>query len=695
MPSAKDRRLAGVASILSVTQSAPRTAWRADIQGLRALAVIFVVAFHAGLPTPGGFVGVDVFFVISGFVITSMLHREYLAHGRIRFGRFYARRFKRLTPALALMICVTLLASVVLLAPVGPQETAAKTGIGATLISANIVIAMTTGGYFESAAALNPLLNTWSLSIEEQFYLVFPLVLAFGWWFARRDRRGAFAPLLVVGGFGAVSFFIALFTASGGQLPYLPVAFGGFYSPVTRAWEFAAGALLALLAARGVSITKQAGAWLGVLGAGLLAVSLFAINGSTAFPGVMTLIPVCGTLLLLAAGFAPSNAVSTLLSTRPAVRVGDLSYSWYLWHWPMIVFAGVLFRDNRMALVITALLSLAPAIASYRFVESPIRSLRSLSRRRFTGLVAITVIPPLVIGGVILLSAGAGYRSDNVKRFQEQVTSIHLAEAAGCHPPAFLTGVRDNPCAFNASATGAPIYLVGDSNAAHFSEAVLGAAVALGRPLLINTIDSCPAIDVGITAVKEPNAFLAPCRAYIQNTLGWLQQQADGLVVIAGSDGLILDPNIELSSISQGKTSTSIAGKAALMQQALVSEINQLEADGHQVLLVQQVPHYVGEFSWDPRECTMPAVLGDDCSVTVDRDLMQQAHSAWHDAITLAGAETNSPVLELTDEFCDEFSCFGARDGLVLYRDSSHISVAASKALSSNFVAAIKGATGE
>lgn len=159
----------------------PASSRRPDIQGLRAVAVLMVVAFHAGLPVPGGFVGVDVFFVISGFVITAMLHREWHQTGRIRFGRFYLRRFKRLTPALALVVAVTMVISIVVLSPFGPQQTAAKTAFGAMLLAANFVIARTTGGYFDAPAEANPLLNTWSLPVEEQFYLVFPALIAFGW----------------------------------------------------------------------------------------------------------------------------------------------------------------------------------------------------------------------------------------------------------------------------------------------------------------------------------------------------------------------------------------------------------------------------------------------------------------------------------------------------------------------------------
>lgn len=150
----------------SVHVPAAQVARRLDVQGLRAVAVLVVVAVHAGLPIPGGFVGVDVFFVISGFVITAMLGREWELTGRIRFRRFYLRRFRRLTPALAVMVSVTLGASVLLLSPVGPQQVAVQTGAGAMMIVANLVIAATTGGYFDQSANLNPLLHTWSLSVE-------------------------------------------------------------------------------------------------------------------------------------------------------------------------------------------------------------------------------------------------------------------------------------------------------------------------------------------------------------------------------------------------------------------------------------------------------------------------------------------------------------------------------------------------
>ena len=191
-----------------------------------------VVAFHAGFPVPGGFVGVDVFFVISGYVITNMLQREFSGTGRIQFRAFYLRRFKRLTPALALMVSVVVVLSALILSPLGPQQTSTKTGAGAMLLVANMVIAHTTGGYFDAPAATNSLLHTWSLSVEEQFYLAFPLILVLGWVLARRARPLRSSPMFIVGGVATVSFALALLGSA--SRPSSSSWLLGFYSPFTR-----------------------------------------------------------------------------------------------------------------------------------------------------------------------------------------------------------------------------------------------------------------------------------------------------------------------------------------------------------------------------------------------------------------------------------------------------------------------------
>ena len=264
--------------------SSRRSNRRPDIQGLRAIAVLMVVAFHAGLPVPGGFVGVDVFFVISGFVIAATLQREWDQSHGIRFARFYMRRLKRLTPALALMVTVTMLLTAVVISPLGAQQNAAKTAIGAMFIASNIVIANTTGGYFSLAAETNPLLNVWSLSVEEQFYLGFPFLLALGWAIVRRRRGLSAVPLILVGSIVLVSFLLALVDEGGLAFPGSKDALG-FYSPLPRAWEFAAGAFIALAISGRRGLGPRTAAVSGTLGLAGLSASVLLISESDAVPG--------------------------------------------------------------------------------------------------------------------------------------------------------------------------------------------------------------------------------------------------------------------------------------------------------------------------------------------------------------------------------------------------------------------------
>ena len=401
--------------------------------------MLLVVAFHAGLPVPGGFVGVDVFFVISGFVITGMIQREHSSTGRFRFGRFYLRRFKRLTPALALMVVVTMALAFWLLSPFGAQQQTAQTGAGAMLLVANFVIAKNTGGSFALPVESNPLIHTWSLSVEEQFYLIFPAILLLGWALSQRGRRLLRIVALVCIA-ALVSFWLAMAVAwahgylgpgafpdlfkqfclifpavlllgwvftrripwiRARQIPWVTTLVGtaalmslwlamigtnalgpspakylvGYYAPVARVWEFAVGALLALAAtSRCLRSDKRARlfAWLGVA---LLAGSAWLINGIMSFPGPWTLLPVGGTLLLIAAGTHHSTWVSRALALPPIVKIGDWSYSIYLWHWPLKAFATTVWPEAHYAGTVAAFLSILPAAASYRWIEQPIRRL--------------------------------------------------------------------------------------------------------------------------------------------------------------------------------------------------------------------------------------------------------------------------------------------------------------------------------
>src|SRR5579871_2758842 len=350
---------------------------RQDVQGLRALAILLVVLFHAGVAAERGFVGVDVFFVVSGFVITATLVRELDRRGRVDFARFYRRRVNRLLPALAVMIVLVTAASIVL-APIGIGHIEASTAAFASLFSSNLYLYSLPSGYFAVDQQLNPLLHTWTLGVEEQFYLVFPLLLVASWAFGfRRDGRRGAGKMAIVGvlGLSEVMLFLSVRWWHGSAIGGVgrPEQFA-FYSSASRGWEFGAGAVLALT---GWTL-ERTWRWVAptvatvALGA-LLAVAFGDLDNVVAGSFSSVAVAVAATTALILAGSGRSNAVSRLLGARPFARVGDLSYSLYLWHWPLIVFALAIWPSSRLAAPLAALCAVLPAWLSYRFVENPIR----------------------------------------------------------------------------------------------------------------------------------------------------------------------------------------------------------------------------------------------------------------------------------------------------------------------------------
>jgi peptidoglycan/LPS O-acetylase OafA/YrhL len=346
--------------------------YRPHIDGLRAIAVLSVLGFHAGFRGfGGGFVGVDVFFVISGYLITGLLLRELEETGELSLRRFIERRVRRLAPALFVVLVATIAAGSVLLTPVGgEQQGLAKSAIATVLLCANVYFYQHTGSYFEPPPYSLPLLHTWSLSVEEQFYLVWPWLLLLV--FAASRRFGRDANRLLV----AVMVVVLL-----GSLAWCIHATGedraaAFYLTHFRAWEFAAGALAWLAMRASPAPSRVAGA---LAFAGLAAVlgSVFAFREALPFPGWIACLPVFGSAALIyGTESAPAGAVARALALRPLVLVGLISYSLYLWHWPVFTFAKALTLEEFTPALGIALsvLSIALAWATYRWIEHPIRT---------------------------------------------------------------------------------------------------------------------------------------------------------------------------------------------------------------------------------------------------------------------------------------------------------------------------------
>lgn len=679
--------LPGHAPLTEGRASGGKQAWRPDIQGLRAVAVLVVVGFHAGLPVPGGFVGVDVFFVISGFVITGMLGREWARDGRISFARFYLRRFKRLTPALAVLICVTVILSAFVLSPLGTQQTVAKTAIGAVLLVANFVIASTTGGYFDAPAATNPLLNTWSLSVEEQFYLVFPLVLAGGWLCARRASILRFVPHALVALVAVASFALCVPGALHWEITGVLSDWVGFYGPLARAWEFAVGALLALCVGRLSRTPPWAATVAGVVGAAALVSALWLIGESTAFPGPWTLLPVGAALVLLAAGEMGPNPVTRALSWHPMSRVGDWSYSIYLWHWPLIAFAALIWPDNEIALLLAAAVSLVPALASFRWVEQPIRAIGGLSRRRMTGIIAATVAPPLALSSALWFAADQGLWLQPVRELTSALSLVHSGQASGCDGMIPQGARPDGQCVWNAGAGGPPVYLVGDSHAGHLSEAVTGAGVLLGRPVVVSTSNACPFLEGEWYVSFNPDWWNEQCRDYVTGTIDWLKSQPSGTVVVSSLAGTWLNPDYVYPA-EAGGAFLGASEREALYRDRLRRTVVDLYQAGHDVVLVQDTPRGLS----NPLECTTVAVVRGTCETTAPISAVLANREVDRQVIQSTADETGARVIDLLTRLCPDSLCSSRMGDLILYRDSDHLSVPASASLAPLFAEALSAA---
>ena len=367
--------------------------FRPDVEGLRGLAVLLVVLFHAGLTAPGGFIGVDVFFVISGYLISGLLLRELEASGRIDLARFYARRVRRLLPAGGIVLVATLVAAWILVDPLDRARTELD-GAAAALSIANLRFAAASGDYFASVANPSPFLQFWSLGVEEQFYLVWPALLIL----AVRVARGRAGPRTGPTA-GPTAVLAVVFGASLiAELIVTNVAVNwAFYSLPTRAFELAAGGLVAVAGSRFRHVPRLVTFPAGVLGLGSLVLAALVFNDSLAYPGPSALIPTLGTAALIVAG--PRAVSGRLLSTRPLRWFGRISYSLYLWHWPILVLAPValgaaLTLPQVLACVLAAV---GLAALSWRFIEEPFRRgfgpVASRPRRTvLAGLVAVLAL---------------------------------------------------------------------------------------------------------------------------------------------------------------------------------------------------------------------------------------------------------------------------------------------------------------
>jgi peptidoglycan/LPS O-acetylase OafA/YrhL len=453
---------------------------RPEIDGLRALAIAPVVAFHAGVPAlSGGFVGVDVFFVISGFLITSIVAAEREA-GRFSYGAFFERRARRILPALFVVMLATLPLAWMWLPP-DDLRGHAQALVAVPALSANVLFWLKSG-YFDAASELKPLLHAWSLSVEEQFYLLFPVVLGVLW----RFGRGAAAAALAV--LAAASLLLA--QARLGADP----SFAFFMLP-TRAWELLLGAVLALLLPGGTVPASVPGAVREALAAAGLAMIVAAVLGfdaATPVPGLPMLLPTLGTALVIAAA-TDATLVGRLLRSGALVGLGAISYGVYLWHQPLFAFARHLSLGPPPAAVMGALAAAAVALGwlSLCIVERPMRDAVRWPRARVFGLLASVAVLLVALG-----LAGHATRGVAGRTPPPHLPAAYYEQAAAplTEPVAVDGSPCDgvSPCRVHAGGAGAPrVLLAGDSHSSDHSAEFLRHARAAGLDAWQLSLNGC------------------------------------------------------------------------------------------------------------------------------------------------------------------------------------------------------------
>ncbi|WP_245836648.1 acyltransferase family protein [Mycobacterium bohemicum] len=691
--------------------------FRPDIEGLRAVAVLAVVLFHADVPgVGGGFVGVDVFFVISGFLITGLLWREANGTGTVRLRRFYGARARRLLPASATVGMITMIASAVLLPPL-QAPLVINDGIASALYVSNYWFIAQQVDYFAASRAASPFQHYWSLGVEEQFYLVWPAMIIGTAWLIRLVRRRTRAQatsskrpyLVVLALVAAVSFVLSL------AITYV-VPFVAFFSLPTRAWQLAAGGLVALTAGRWRRLTPRAAALSGWAGLVLILLACTGLGPATPYPGVAALVPVLGAALVIGAGCAaPSQGCGHALAFRPMQAIGRVSYSWYLWHWPVLVLAPPLLGHplGLAGKLVTVLLSGGLAVLTLRLVENPLRFAPRIRDSARTSLAlggaatAMAVAVGVALLGSIPVPVGRGpaaaalsitatpppagstvdtYDAAVQQMFahvQAAVTASAglkavpsnlnppLAGAAAEYRAEFqngclrnLTDVGQPECATGDTASTTTVALLGDSHATMWSPAFQ--QIATQRHWRLETLGkgACTPMELPITDAIRRAVSDTLCNQWRAQILARLQAERPRLVVVSMYRGYGFGHGYK-----PGFTSYDPA-----WNDGLARLVQQLGRAGAQVLVLGPIPV--------PRAAA-PICLSSHledaaaCSSPISTAVNKSGIAAEAAATRAAGGQ----YADLTELFCTADRCPDIVGNTLVYFDGNHVTLEYARAL--------------
>jgi peptidoglycan/LPS O-acetylase OafA/YrhL len=646
--------------------------FRTDIQGLRAIAVLLVLLFHFETRIQGGYLGVDMFFVISGFVIASSTLREIDRTQSFSWKNFLRRRVRRLLPGVAVVSLLVVLASVVLMSPFGPQQTTSQMLVGAATYSSNFMLM--SRNYFSLDPKSNPLMHFWSLAVEEQFYLLWPLVIV--GLLAIRSKFGGkagklLAWVLVVSIIYGTCRLFVWFSIDGPIVnnfswirPLMTRNISperlAFYSPLTRSWEFVAGVGVAL-AVRSTLVTKlrliSSACWLtGTIFAGM-AIRLATITpgyehgNDTATNTTATILVVLGTSFVLLGGeFAP--LVSRVLSIKPLTVIGDWSYSVYLWHWPIWVLLITTFNRSRTVTLAAFVLSMVFGWVQFRWVERPIRDGLRLPRVNFGRLVGgFVAVAVLVYGLMSFVTPAIG---KYVAGHKPEEISAHIIEKP-CAIEEFVIDTAHS-CPYLSPGNKGTAVLVGDSMARSLSDGFVLAANSEALNAYVFSLPGC-----SFLVVDSPFSPTSECMDWRQNVFTALSQLRPKLVMIANMNTLYT--HMPLADFTLEKTRDAWGYE-------LTRTFDALAPLQTKVMLVQPPPSFEYDLRYDISLLRKNGVQEDRATVIARRTPINEI-----EVQTAALYPFLAPVLNFDDLFCDAETCTQKIGKQFLLEDADHLSV--------------------
>ncbi len=649
--------------------------YRAEIDGLRAVAVIAVVLFHAGIAGfSGGFVGVDIFFVISGYLITTIILRD-LHNGTFSFQKFFERRMRRILPILVVVVLTIMIAGYCLLLFQDELLDLGQSVFALSIFLSNVFF-LRSHGYFEASADTFPLLHTWSLSVEEQFYIVFPLILFFAFRYTKRNVS------VIIATIGVLSFLISVYwvQATPGanfSIPFLPDFWegttnqtAGFYLLPSRAWELMVGAFVA------TTVLSFRSRWFAEIGAvgGFVAIlySVTQFTEATAFPGIPALLPTLGSALFIIANTNGTTYIGKILSLPYIVWIGLISYSLYLWHWPIFVFSDVILVHTSVLQTIGLIvISVVLSWCTYVFIETPFR-MKVVCSSRIIIIAGLSIL-------VILACLGYSLKYVDVALRTPQHAKEILAESyeggdtfVRCQSGTCMLGSEDENIK--------PSFVFwGDSNATMLLDVVDRTAKRDNQKGVYFSYPACAPIE-NVSA----SVLIEGCEKINDEALMYIASHDIKNILFVGAWGIYVRQHADGNSINMIgddlSQDVSVTDSERVFETNFSTMLKRMHDEGRNVFVLKQIPR---QENFDARTSFYNSIqLGEVVPFQSESLVAHEAYTAFtNNVFDTLERESIIVTLDPKDILCGEIECKAFAYGKIVYEDPGHLNAVGSRML--------------